>query len=470
LDAIHYDPTPSFISDWINMTANSSTAYINLQHGLGELPLLVKIEARTEEGLIFPGFGSAQADDDFIDFYGGVVFIYNEIHIQIYVPHWNNNNKKRNGWTALYTGNLKKWVGPDEIKREYMSIHVRAKAWKSSSMSPPSWKSRTISVRRGECINTTLEHSLKTYPDLVVVQINTPMGTFQGQGLSSLAVAGNYKHYGGVLYGVNETHIRLWSACEVNGSHKIKAVQLWSVADGWGKEGFSKESAGNITVFVWNSSSNARRITKRLNLTYLQNEGYSISMANLAPEEFLLVQVHVLEGPNENFRFDGVGSVMNERDPYGGLVYGYNDTTLGIWIPHPTMRKQGAAAVFILGETWGWGYRSQRTDEVDIIITSVIKIGCQCPCAVVGSLPIQANETEKLVKRITELKANLTIKRNETSRALRTKISVYDSRPSAESLGAVLGAGILISLLSFFIISDFPILWSQIKTNIFMIR
>ncbi|XP_062571253.1 uncharacterized protein LOC134233297 [Saccostrea cucullata] len=483
VDAFHQDPAPSFLSDWISMTANTSTAFINIRHMLGELPLLVKVEAKTDEGWIFPGFGSAQTDDDSGDLYGGVVFIYDKISIQIYVPHWNNNKKGRKKWTAHYIGNPYKWIGPDGIKREYVSIHVRARAWKSSNMPPPSWKSGTISVRRGECINTTLEHSLLRYPDLVVAQINTPIGTFQGQGLSSLAVALNIslslslwcrlisitQHFGGVLYGVSETHIRLWSACNVNGQYN--AAKLFSVADGWGKRGFKQESTGNITVFVWKLTTSPQQITKRLKLADLQNHGYSLSMPKtLTSEEFLLVQVEVLEGPNKNFRFDGVGSVMNERDPYGGLVYGYNDTTLGIWIPHPNKINQRGTAVFLLGEIWGWGYKSQMTDEVDIIITSVIKPGCQCPCSVVGSIPIQANETEKLIQRIAELKTNLTISRKKTSKALRKKISVPDSRPSAQNLGTVIGAGVLICFFGLIVISDFPILWSQFKRNILNVR
>jgi hypothetical protein len=89
------------------MTANSSTSFISVDHGLGELPRLVMLEIRAEEGWIFPGFGSAQTDDDGKDnSYGGVVFIYNKVNIQMYVPHHYNNRRNTRNWTALYLGLL----------------------------------------------------------------------------------------------------------------------------------------------------------------------------------------------------------------------------------------------------------------------------------------------------------------------------------------------------------------------------
>ncbi|XP_048744184.2 uncharacterized protein LOC125657564 [Ostrea edulis] len=462
--------TPSFVSDWVNMTANSSSSSVSVDHGLGELPLRVMIEARTEEGWIFPGFGSAQADDDKDVPYGGVVFIYNEVNIQMYVPHRNNGRRIKSKWTALYLGNENKWVGPDQLPRRHTSVLVRAKAWKPRDLPPPSWRSSAILVQ-GDCINTTLEHTFQTYPDLIVVQVQTPLGTFQGQGLSMLRYPiGKVQHVGGLLYGVNETHVQLWSICDIDG--ELKFYGLWSAQDGWGTKGMGPTLTGNITIFAWDLSKIAQRITKTLNLTYLQQIDYRIPVFNVTPDAFISVQVEVLEGPNKNFRFDGLGSVMTEVEPYGGLVYAYNEVeaTVGIWIPHPNKLKPKKVAVFMLGMNWGWGFKQQMTDNVNIIISSVTITGCRCPCAMVGAVPIQANETEKLQQRIRELKANLTIMKNETSKALRRKISAYDPRQSAKSLGAVLGAGILIFVFGFIIISDLPKLWFGIGRCIFILR
>lgn len=84
----------------------------------------------------------------------------------------------------------------------------------------------------------------------------------------------------------------------------------------------------------------------------------------------------MLDGANKNFRFDGVGSVMNEAEPYGGLVYGYNDSVVAIWLPQPHKRESNeSAAVFMLGRIWGWNFKAQMTNNVDIVLTVMDVLG-----------------------------------------------------------------------------------------------
>jgi hypothetical protein len=102
-DAEYIESSPSFVSGWINMTADSASSEQTIPHGLQELPLLVQVEAKTEDGWVFSGFGSAQGDDDGSESYGGVVFIYNNENIRIFVPR-NRNANKRTSWNAVYLG------------------------------------------------------------------------------------------------------------------------------------------------------------------------------------------------------------------------------------------------------------------------------------------------------------------------------------------------------------------------------
>lgn len=102
-DADYIESTPSFVSGWINMTANSATSEQTILHGLQELPMMVRVDAKTEEGWIFTGFGSAQKDDDGGYTYGGVVFIYSNTSIKIFVPK-RSNDRSTATWTALYLG------------------------------------------------------------------------------------------------------------------------------------------------------------------------------------------------------------------------------------------------------------------------------------------------------------------------------------------------------------------------------
>lgn len=83
----------------------------------------------------------------------------------------------------------------------------------------------------------------------------------------------------------------------------------------------------------------------------------------------------MLEGANKGFRFDGVGSVMNEAPPYGGLVYGYNDSMVAIWVPTSLKRNSGNAAVFMLGRIWGSGFNEQMTNNVTIVIKVMDMLG-----------------------------------------------------------------------------------------------
>lgn len=96
--------TPSYVSEWKPMSANSAISRLVLQHDLREDPAYVKVDARTETGFIFPAFGSAQQDEDAYVMYGGVVFFYNRTHIDIFVSHLGNSNKSRKNWAAVYTG------------------------------------------------------------------------------------------------------------------------------------------------------------------------------------------------------------------------------------------------------------------------------------------------------------------------------------------------------------------------------
>jgi hypothetical protein len=60
---------------------------------------------------------------------------------------------------------------------------------------------------------------------------------------------------------------------------------------------------------------------------------------------------------------------MSEVDPYGGLIYGHNNETIALWVPQQHKREGTSAAMFMLGEIWGAGYKQQMTNNVDVIIS-----------------------------------------------------------------------------------------------------
>lgn len=89
-------------------------------------------------------------------------------------------------------------------------------------------------------------------------------------------------------------------------------------------------------------------------------------------------------------------------------------------------------------------------------------IGCFCQCPI-HKWDGNINETAWLLQRIQELKNQLTISRNSTTKAMRRKHCAYDPRASAKGVGATFGVGLLISIATFLIISDLPILMLHLK-------
>lgn len=92
-----------YLSPWVPIQAQVTSPII-ITHPLGNIPAKVEVQVKVQESgseYIFPAFGSAQRDDDSDNDYGGVVFIYNENHVKIFVPVQENTSDKG---LAIYTG------------------------------------------------------------------------------------------------------------------------------------------------------------------------------------------------------------------------------------------------------------------------------------------------------------------------------------------------------------------------------
>lgn len=58
-----------------------------------------------KNGFIFFVFGLVQQDDDDIRvIYGGVVFVYDNIYIDIFVLYYSNDGVLRSKWVVVYIG------------------------------------------------------------------------------------------------------------------------------------------------------------------------------------------------------------------------------------------------------------------------------------------------------------------------------------------------------------------------------
>lgn len=60
-----------------------------ISHPLGEIPGKVDVQVKVVEAgqeYIFPGIGSGQSDDDILAEYGGVAYLYNNVHVKVFIP------------------------------------------------------------------------------------------------------------------------------------------------------------------------------------------------------------------------------------------------------------------------------------------------------------------------------------------------------------------------------------------------
>ncbi|XP_062574085.1 sushi, von Willebrand factor type A, EGF and pentraxin domain-containing protein 1-like [Saccostrea cucullata] len=85
----------------------------------------------------------------------------------------------------------------------------------------------------------------------------------------------------------------------------------------------------------------------------------------------------VLSPSNEGFIFHAGGSVMVDtyNDPYGAIIYGYNETEVLLWRPSQT--NTNGHLVYVGGK-WGNGLSNQESDVVEVIVKVIDITGTPC--------------------------------------------------------------------------------------------
>ena len=87
-------PWPSWQSDWLDLEAQSNTgSYRAVTHGIGELPLLVRVLVKAVDGpnkdFIFQATGVPSSDAQ----NSGVVYTYNQTVVRVFVQNTKNTGK-----------------------------------------------------------------------------------------------------------------------------------------------------------------------------------------------------------------------------------------------------------------------------------------------------------------------------------------------------------------------------------------
>ena len=67
----------------------NGTSPVTIPHPLNEIPGKVDVQVKVTHGgqdYFFPGIGSGQSDDDILAQYGGVAYLYNHLHVRVFIP------------------------------------------------------------------------------------------------------------------------------------------------------------------------------------------------------------------------------------------------------------------------------------------------------------------------------------------------------------------------------------------------
>uniref|UniRef100_K1R1M3 Uncharacterized protein n=1 Tax=Magallana gigas TaxID=29159 RepID=K1R1M3_MAGGI len=315
-----------YISSWIPIQAQVTSPVI-ITHPLGHIPAKVDVQVKVHESgsdYIFPASGSAQRDDDSENVYGGVVYIYNEFHVKIFVPIKNNESDKG---LVIYTAS------------SYQSV----------------------------------THGLSRYPDLVVVQLKMSNGyVSEAGGVTFNSVSQKSQTICGTVFAYDDQQIRIWSA---SGSY------VFCASDGWGKDAVQSKSA-TLYIQAWVLCTN------QLTRTFFMDKNNAdiasptvdrVPLKSVYSLDSMLVSVEMkaLSGNNTGFTFYAGGSAMIDKssDAYGAIIYAYTETEVFLWRPDIAVTN---GYLIYVGGIWGAGTNNQQDTIVEVTVKVIDFNGSPC--------------------------------------------------------------------------------------------
>lgn len=141
--------------------------------------------------------------------------------------------------------------------------------------------------------------------------------------------------YGGLLFAYNENTVRLWAPSGVNG-------YIINVRGGWGQVNLQSETSANVLVRAslgsapqYDSGWTSMR-SQSSNPNNIQRD-FPHPISNI---EYAIVKVYyrAKSGPNQGYIFEAVGASQADDDggSYGGVVFGYTDTYVRVFLPNNT--------------------------------------------------------------------------------------------------------------------------------------
>ena len=150
------------------------------------------------------------------------------------------------------------------------------------------------------------------------------------------------ENYGGVLYGYNESHFRVWIPSDPTYGHAL------NVGNGWGQTNLDAVIAAEVRVKASlgttpDKDSGWLPMCSQCTNTQLD---YVHNLGDLATS-IVKVVYRATDGPNAGYVFDAAGSAQADDDGgrYGGIIFGYDNTTIRVWAPNYTDSSNDNCAV-----------------------------------------------------------------------------------------------------------------------------
>ena len=365
---------PSFVSQWFLMKSQDvDLSERVIEHGLNDLPIKADVQIKATAGpgeeWIFTGDCVFQSEDDLNDEYGGVVYLYNETHVHLRAPKKNNN---RESGVLINTGEQSERFIQESSYRFTAGL-VRVRAWLQEDFPSPVYTSDWLSLNTEDSKKSFYEisHGLSEYPAFVTVQIRSDSGfVSEGMGavMSSLRA---WADTGGVLYGYDDKTVRIWTSY-VSKEGRFKWGNgyggLFGSFDGWGVTGIRSNRQGDVKVTVWTADSFIQGKTIHKKVSNVQENKLSTMPLQTMNIDIDMIMFHVqaLDGPNRGFMLKGYGSNQAQVEPFGGVIYAYNQKgQIKVWRPN----EDRNGFLIHINEPYGNGKLNQASNSAAYQIT-----------------------------------------------------------------------------------------------------
>ncbi|XP_056015193.1 uncharacterized protein LOC125658650 [Ostrea edulis] len=415
---------PPFISEWIDMESISGNSPVTVSHPFNEIPARVDVQVKViynEQEYIFPGLGSIQRDNDVWTEYGGVAYTYNETSVMLFVPKGKTTGRVVYTGGSAYTG---------EFDGSFTSCQARIKVWRLSDWPKPDFiHNCNLTISKSEPLKL-VSHTLRRLPDVVTVQLKLDDGyVADGQGVTPVTQDDTgTNHVCGVLFGISTTSITLWAPSK-NRDYVI------CYADGWGNVERSYEFA-EVVIRAWILSADDIILRQSFLYTWGDDVPEGLSGNCFLDPDNHIVFVEIKDATTTDgkvFYAAGTASLAHAGDPFGGVVYGYNQTDVLLWTPSVS----NGYLVYVDG-IWGDGTETLHINTVQISVTIL-------------STNNSVQNTTSI--DIEEFINDLTIAKKETNSYERSLKCADDTRPSSKAVGSV-GIALLCTMFGLIFLAD----------------